>query len=968
MGVLEAAPPPHPLGATVALRCAARAWLAGGPVRPSPPDADKEGGGFDVWLLPGAPELASLALHAWRVYARTTVMSNRAEQLSGAVPLLVARIGDRRREERAWTAWRLWLARRRLLRAEAQVGDHEELLEQRDALQRELSEARGAHEAQMQELREAYARKESAGTRGGGGGGGDAPAGAATGGGATPRTATTASGARTKSPRGTSAGSGGSGSMRAAALVATARGGRGSSGGGAGSARSPPRGSVGSGGRAGALPYPQLSPPQPHLQLCYTHPGGAPGGALPLPFYHSAGGSLPHYTGPAGLTQPHAVVHIPTGLWGGRGGGGSYGGSAGGEHYAATGAPVTHMQARASLPHAHTLMAPAASPPPPLLTYDDSYVGALFHVVPAAHVPPAPHRAGGDRAAPQAEQPQRGGHPLPQPQPWPQPAASGGPSLIRRIEPGGPHAHGAHAAPPAVATRAPLQPATRAATSAGGGWPRAASAGGAAADRKVSSVGGGAAGAAATAAARPESGPKRPAWGAGRGVAAPPPAAGGAGVVAPAEGEPPGGDRTSVSARASAITSAVARLSSDLHAHTRLHAAAAAVSPRVVQEGAGVGVLMVPVSPSRAPAGDSAREQLQVSPPIGAGSPRDHMLLARRTFDATGSDAAAPTALLVPGQQQQQQQQQAPQGYALPGGASAGGTQHMHEHAGGAEEADEGMPVARTVPPPQPTPAADQTQQQQTQQQQARRAPPPPGSRLHQAGSHTHATTATTTITTQGTLSSHVKRRDCGLPGGIANLASVPPPAPAAAPPSVPLSTYVAPAHLGRASSSTGAPAAGSAPAGSSSGVAEAVVAPGAAPVAAAAAAAAAMAVARALGEAAGLAVHGQEVPHGRRSVAYPHGVPGPAEPVGLPGSKHASHAYHGGTAGAGAAASGSSSSAAERLGLPPPGGGTRAAVRFELAGGHGQAGAAPPAGSGGAATFVMLPQPARFDISKMTR
>lgn len=127
------------------------------------------------------------------------------------------------------------------------------------------------------------------------------------------------------------------------------------------------------------------------------------------------------------------------------------------------------------------------------------------------------------------------------------------------------------------------------------------------------------------------------------------------------------------------------------------------------------------------------------------------------------------------------------------------------------------------------------------------------------------------------------------------------------------------------------------------------------------------MAVARALGEAAGLAVRGQAVPHGRGAVSWPH-VPGPAEPVGLPGSEHA-HAQ-GGTDGA-SVRGGGGSSAAERLGLPPPGAGgsARAAVRFELAGSHGQAGGGtPPAGSGGPATFVMLPQPARFDISKMPR
>ena len=48
--------------------------------------------------------------------------------------MLVSRIGDRRRLERAWLSWRLWLGERRELRAEAQLEDRDQLVQEREVL------------------------------------------------------------------------------------------------------------------------------------------------------------------------------------------------------------------------------------------------------------------------------------------------------------------------------------------------------------------------------------------------------------------------------------------------------------------------------------------------------------------------------------------------------------------------------------------------------------------------------------------------------------------------------------------------------------------------------------------------------------------------------------------------------------------------------------------------------------------
>ena len=66
---------------------------------------------------------------------------HQVETLSCGIPLLVARLGDRRRLERSWMGWRAWLADRCVARADAQLECHEQVKEELERTQSLLQEA-----------------------------------------------------------------------------------------------------------------------------------------------------------------------------------------------------------------------------------------------------------------------------------------------------------------------------------------------------------------------------------------------------------------------------------------------------------------------------------------------------------------------------------------------------------------------------------------------------------------------------------------------------------------------------------------------------------------------------------------------------------------------------------------------------------------------------------------------------------
>ncbi|GAX76311.1 hypothetical protein CEUSTIGMA_g3757.t1 [Chlamydomonas eustigma] len=137
----------HPDGATVALRLARRTMLFGPRVHKdrfrarqavaatlayqgnnTQLDENIEDGFKErLWSLPWSQELGLMVVRAWRSWARIHRSNRVSERLSQSVPLLVTKIGDRRRVERAWLSWRMWLNDRHVLRVEGKLEDQQEL-------------------------------------------------------------------------------------------------------------------------------------------------------------------------------------------------------------------------------------------------------------------------------------------------------------------------------------------------------------------------------------------------------------------------------------------------------------------------------------------------------------------------------------------------------------------------------------------------------------------------------------------------------------------------------------------------------------------------------------------------------------------------------------------------------------------------------------------------------------------------